>query len=383
MGTSVDANGRSILHKGHGSTHASAVPDVCKTPTPGGPVPIPYPNMAMDSNLTDGVETVKIEGNPLANVSSKIATSTGDEAGTAGGGIMSSKIKGTCTWKMGSPDVKADGKSVVRFLDTTFHNGNSFNTSFIDQGGTGMGYADDFDEPCPICHQGPPEHAIPSMLASSASICADLIERLRNADIAVAGKPRTRNGVTTYSGYMVGVMVCRHSRFVTPVVPNTFATCSGTTHDGFTEIAGQTPGIHEVIPGGGATANDMMASNTSAADWQVVSTAVLAAEAAVRAARAAVPAGTPNPYSVYGQCAGAKLLARSGHGPVALTEMFFQPTDRPAWRSPPYTYRVNGLNIGARVYSSNDPSVGSCNTCQQTLYMTMCPTRVCTSSGGN
>jgi len=46
---------------------------------------------------------VKIEGNPIANVSAKIATSTGDEAGSAGGGIVSSKIKGTVTWKDGSP----------------------------------------------------------------------------------------------------------------------------------------------------------------------------------------------------------------------------------------------------------------------------------------
>ncbi len=68
MGTNVDANGRSILHKGHGKTHTCAPPDVCKTPSPGGPVPIPYVNIAMDSNLTDGAETVKIEGNPLANV---------------------------------------------------------------------------------------------------------------------------------------------------------------------------------------------------------------------------------------------------------------------------------------------------------------------------
>lgn len=41
MGKTVEANGRTILHKGHGATHSSAVPDVCKTPTPGGPVPIP------------------------------------------------------------------------------------------------------------------------------------------------------------------------------------------------------------------------------------------------------------------------------------------------------------------------------------------------------
>jgi hypothetical protein len=379
MGTSVDANGRSILHKGHGSTHASAVPDVCKTPTPGGPVPIPYPNMAMDSNLTDGVETVKIEGNPLANISSKISTSTGDEAGSAGGGIMSSKIKGTCTWKMGSPDVKADGKSVVRFLDTTFHNGNSFNTSFIDQGGTGMGYADDFDGPCPICGQGPPEHAVPSILASSAAICADLIERLRNAPPATVCKRRKENGKKVWGGYMVGVMVCRHSRILGQPQPYTFATMSGTTTDGFTNIAGQTPGIHEVVPGGAVGVQQMAEANTSPAltSMKMLASA-LAAIMVVNAREAGVPG-----YSRYGTCAGAKLLGSSGHGPIAMTEMFFQPAHRDPWESPPYQYRVNGLNIGTRVYTSNDPSVGSCNTCQATLFMTMCPQRTCVRQSGN
>src|SRR2546427_382239 len=160
MSQNVDANGRSILHKGHGMTHTCAVPDVCKTPTPGGPVPIPYVNVAMDSDLTDAAETVKIEGNPVANVSAKISTSTGDEAGSAGGRIISSKFKGTVTWKMGSLDVKAEGKSVVRFLDTGFHNGNSFNTAFIAQGGTGVAYGDDFKDPCPVCEKNADAHRI-------------------------------------------------------------------------------------------------------------------------------------------------------------------------------------------------------------------------------
>ncbi len=95
MGRDVDANGRSILHKGHGMTHTCAVPDVCKTPTPGGPVPIPYVNIAMDSDITDGAETVKIEGNPVANLGAKISTSTGDEAGSDGGRNNSDKMKVT------------------------------------------------------------------------------------------------------------------------------------------------------------------------------------------------------------------------------------------------------------------------------------------------
>ena len=69
----VFANGRSILHKGHGKTQLAVAPDVCKTPSPGGPVPIPYPNMSADSNLTDGAATVLIQGNPLANTEAKLS----------------------------------------------------------------------------------------------------------------------------------------------------------------------------------------------------------------------------------------------------------------------------------------------------------------------
>jgi hypothetical protein len=46
----VFANMRSITHQGDGFTQTCAVPDVCKTPTPAGPVPIPYVNVAMDAN---------------------------------------------------------------------------------------------------------------------------------------------------------------------------------------------------------------------------------------------------------------------------------------------------------------------------------------------
>lgn len=145
----VFANSRSILHKGDGNQHVAAPPDVCKTPTPGGPVPIPYPNMAMDSNLADGAKKVKINGNPVAHEGSNLSTSTGDEAGTAGGGIISSKFKGKMTWNASSTDVKVEGKGVVRFMDPTGHNNNTFNTAFISVGTTGQAYGD--DEPCPLC----------------------------------------------------------------------------------------------------------------------------------------------------------------------------------------------------------------------------------------
>src|SRR5262247_2244883 len=100
----VFANGRSILTQGDGFTQVCSVPDVCKTPTPGGPVPIPYVNVAMDSDLADGTQKVKVDGTPAALAGSNLKMSTGDEAGSAGGGVVSSKIKGKCTFGLYSFD---------------------------------------------------------------------------------------------------------------------------------------------------------------------------------------------------------------------------------------------------------------------------------------
>lgn len=110
MGT-VFANGRLILHAGDGLQHVAAPPDVCKTPSPAGPVPIPYVNVASDSDLADGTKSVTIAGKSVAIASSNLSTSTGDEPGTAGG-IISSKNKGKLTWATASGDVCFEGKGV-------------------------------------------------------------------------------------------------------------------------------------------------------------------------------------------------------------------------------------------------------------------------------
>src|SRR6185312_8447100 len=92
----VFANTRGIAHKGS-SGMSTIFPDVCKTPTPAGPVPIPYPNIGQSSK------------------------SSGDEAGSAGG-VMSGKIKGPCEFMLYSFDVQFEGKNVCRLGDQLFHN---------------------------------------------------------------------------------------------------------------------------------------------------------------------------------------------------------------------------------------------------------------------
>jgi hypothetical protein len=173
----VFANGRSILHKGDGNSHVAAPPDVCKVPTPGGPVPTPFVNTAQDSMLTKGSKSTTIDGHPVALTSSEISTSSGDEPGTAGG-LISSKFKGKLTWGGGSVDVKVEGKGVVRFLDPTLHNGNTFNTSFISAGGTGLAYGDDTE--CTACGKSVENHRIletPEAVAHVETVFVELMKR--------------------------------------------------------------------------------------------------------------------------------------------------------------------------------------------------------------
>jgi uncharacterized Zn-binding protein involved in type VI secretion len=120
MGSTVFANGMGISHKGSGAS-STVGPDVCKTPTPGGPVPIPYINTAQSADLADGSKTVMIEGNPVAIKGCSYSTSTGDEPGSVGG-VMSGKTKGKAEFILYSFDVKIEGKNVCRNGDLMTHN---------------------------------------------------------------------------------------------------------------------------------------------------------------------------------------------------------------------------------------------------------------------
>lgn len=154
----VYANNRAIIHKGDGSKFIAAAPDACKTPSPGGPVPVPYPNIAKSSDLAKGTKKVKIKGNSVAIKGANLNTSTGDEAGTAGGGIISSKTKGKLTWGASSIDVKFEGKAVIRFLDPTLHNGNGSNTVGLSPGDN---YMMPTAKPCLNCGQPFEDHEFP------------------------------------------------------------------------------------------------------------------------------------------------------------------------------------------------------------------------------
>lgn len=125
MGVTVGVNsltpGLTVAHKGSSGISMAMAPDVCKTPSPGGPIPVPYPNIAKSSSLAKGTKTVKTDGKIAAVKGSKYARSNGDEAGTAGGVVSSVNMK-EAEWITFSFDVKMDGKNVCRLQDKMTHN---------------------------------------------------------------------------------------------------------------------------------------------------------------------------------------------------------------------------------------------------------------------
>ena len=126
MGLTVIVNMLTVAHKGSNGMSIS-FPDVCKTPTPAGPVPIPYPNIAKSSDVMSGSSTVKMDGGMIMNKGSNMMMSTGDEAGAAMG-VVSNKIKGKAEFVNYSFDVKVDGKNVCRLTDPAQTNMGSANS---------------------------------------------------------------------------------------------------------------------------------------------------------------------------------------------------------------------------------------------------------------
>ncbi len=120
MPSTVFANNMGLSHKKSGGV-STVFPDVCKTPSPGGPIPIPYPNVGKSSDVAKGSKTVKVQGGPTMLKGSNYKTSTGDEPGSAGG-VVSGKTKGKCEFLLYSFDVKIEGKNACRLGDMLTHN---------------------------------------------------------------------------------------------------------------------------------------------------------------------------------------------------------------------------------------------------------------------
>lgn len=120
MGQTTFANSRGIAHKGSGGM-STVFPDVCKTPAAPSPIPIPYPNIGMASDTSQGPTKVKTDGKMPMVKGAKYSRSSGDEAGTLGG-VVSGVNMSVCEYMMYSFDVKFEGKNVCRLGDPMWHN---------------------------------------------------------------------------------------------------------------------------------------------------------------------------------------------------------------------------------------------------------------------
>ena len=120
MSQSTFVNCRGIAQKGSGGM-SIVFPDVCKTPSPGGPIPIPYPNIGKSADTSSGPSTVKTDGEMPMVKTAKYSMTSGDEAGSVGG-VISSSFKGEAEFMMFSFDVKFEGNNVCRLGDPMFHN---------------------------------------------------------------------------------------------------------------------------------------------------------------------------------------------------------------------------------------------------------------------
>ncbi|MDY6994214.1 MAG: DUF4150 domain-containing protein [Pseudomonadota bacterium] len=122
MGTTVNINGRSLTHKKSNGFSKSTLPDVCKTPSPGGPVPVPYPVIvSFSKDLVKGTKTIKVEGKMAANKGSQFKNCIGDEPGTVKG-VKSNTHRKEAKWITSSPNVKLEGKAACRLGDKMFMN---------------------------------------------------------------------------------------------------------------------------------------------------------------------------------------------------------------------------------------------------------------------
>jgi uncharacterized Zn-binding protein involved in type VI secretion len=110
------------------SGQSMAFPDTCMTPgvSAGAPGPLPYPNIAM---MTDGsgASKVKVRNKAPLRKGDSIRMSTGDEAGNSPGGVVSGCFKGACSVKLGSMNVKIEGKEVGYLTVMVAHNGSNAN----------------------------------------------------------------------------------------------------------------------------------------------------------------------------------------------------------------------------------------------------------------
>ncbi|HHQ6575726.1 TPA: DUF4150 domain-containing protein [Serratia fonticola] len=120
MTVTINVNGLTLCHKGSGGVTHNTLPDVCKTP--GNGIPIPYQNEAYSRTLTKSTVSVFADGgNTIANLGSQFASSVFDEPGKMGG-VVSGTNMAEAEWMTFSFDVFFEKKSACRLSDKMWMN---------------------------------------------------------------------------------------------------------------------------------------------------------------------------------------------------------------------------------------------------------------------
>ena len=86
-GSTTFANSGKVSSKQSDGKTTATMPDTCLSPpsSPGGPVPVPYPNTSSASDTQKGSKKVKMSGKEIMLKGEKLKKSAGDEAGTSTG----------------------------------------------------------------------------------------------------------------------------------------------------------------------------------------------------------------------------------------------------------------------------------------------------------
>ncbi len=96
-------------------------PDVCNTPTPAGPVPTPYPNLATGPMGIPAVYKVLFMCTPAHNMSTSVPMTNGDNAGVAMG-LASGTVMGPSRHLTAAFTVLVGGMPATRLTSVALQN---------------------------------------------------------------------------------------------------------------------------------------------------------------------------------------------------------------------------------------------------------------------
>jgi hypothetical protein len=96
-------------------------PDVCLTPTPAGPVPIPYPNIATGPMAIPNCPTILFMCMPAHNLATTIPMTNGDNTGV-NMGVASGTVMGPSRHVTGAFTVLLNGMPATRMTSVSLQN---------------------------------------------------------------------------------------------------------------------------------------------------------------------------------------------------------------------------------------------------------------------